>query len=339
MVGIRDVAREANAHVSAVSRILNAKPHTYSKDTEKRVLAAAQKLGYRPRAYAQSMRTGRYNQVVILAAMRGSGLQEGMRWGIYNKLNEHGIRLGIGYVEDEHFEAEAKLSAFLTSWASDGFLLAYLNGAPEPLLDYLDRYRIPEVSLNLDQPYNCVYPQDREAAIFATETLIKLGHQRIAYVDGYSDQSQPLHYSRAARKGGYLETLAQHSLRPYLAEANNQSFEDTIEHVWKKWSPKERPTAFLSYSHNVAWHLYIEAYREGLEVPRDLSILSFADHQIRDLGIPFTFLRIPFEQVGEVATEMLLKKIEHPQQRHASIGVPMKLLEEGNTLAPPPPGS
>src|SRR2546428_11875460 len=59
-VTIIDVARAASVHPSTVSRVLNARAElSLLPETRERVIAAANRLGYRPSALARSLRPRR----------------------------------------------------------------------------------------------------------------------------------------------------------------------------------------------------------------------------------------------------------------------------------------
>src|SRR2546423_12637821 len=87
---LRDVARVAGVHPGTVSRALN--PQTrglVNEQTARRVLAAAEELGYRPNPIARGLRTNRSHTIGVLVpdlmnplfAAGGRGLEGRMREG------------------------------------------------------------------------------------------------------------------------------------------------------------------------------------------------------------------------------------------------------------------
>lgn len=342
MASIREVAKAANAPTSAVSLILRGKPHTYSKDTEERVRQAARSLNYRPRAYAQSMRSGRYHHVVVIGGQQGNScFQSGMRYLVHDTLQSRGYRLGMAYVENDVFQDDESITRFVTQWASDGFLLAFNYGLPRRLIAYFDRYEIPWVAVNLDLPENAVFPDDFAAGQEAVHQLVRAGHRRILYLD--AQPSEHPHYSQDARRRGYLEAMAQHGLRALVQTAPGQSL-DAFRGIMAapgggELAPGERPTGFITYSSSHAWHLVIGGLEIGLRAPRDYSIISFADHSIRNLDLPISIMRIPFEGVGRTSVGMLLDKVENGFRDHPSIKVDHEFRDHGGIAPPPGEGS
>jgi LacI family transcriptional regulator len=75
------------------------------------------------------------------------------------------------------------------------------------------------------------------------------------------------------------------------------------------------PTAIFA-SNDVSAFGVMEAVREGgRRIPEDISILGFDDiPQAASVHPPLTTVRQPLEQMGRVATQMLLEYIHDPQR-------------------------
>ena len=68
-VTAKDVAREAGVSATTVSYVLNNRAHqSIPERTRRRVLTAAEKLGYAPSAAARALATGRSNLVLGLVS-------------------------------------------------------------------------------------------------------------------------------------------------------------------------------------------------------------------------------------------------------------------------------
>jgi LacI family transcriptional regulator len=79
-------------------------------------------------------------------------------------------------------------------------------------------------------------------------------------------------------------------------------------------SPADRPTAVMCYNDLVALGL-IRALRElGIGVPEHVSVVGFDDLALMPyVGIPLTTVHVPKVQMGERATELLIRHIEAPK--------------------------
>lgn len=316
-IKIKDVATLAQAPISAVSLILNNKPNTYSKETAKRVRKAAEILGYRPRAYAASMRSGRYNQIVLLMGLKGeSTLQTPLRRSLHDELAKNKQRLGLADVDNTHFENPETLSSYFTQWASDGFILNYLREVPIRIQEHLVRFSIPSVTLNIKEPTDCIRPQDYEGSYLLTQKLIKKGHKRITYVE-HARVSAWQHFSEIDRLQGYLNAMTEAGLEPEITQGPNNDNEgaDLLSELKANINPllerKKPATALLCYSAMHALQASIITLMKGMS-PDDLEILGFGDADTHNMGLPFTPVIVPFKGVGEVAIQELLKKVEDP---------------------------
>lgn len=74
-----------------------------------------------------------------------------------------------------------------------------------------------------------------------------------------------------------------------------------------------RPTAVFAGNDEMAAGIYMAARNSGLEIPRDLSVVSYDDHPTSlRLWPPLTSVRVPIQYVGQLAAKMLAKKAPTP---------------------------
>jgi LacI family transcriptional regulator len=73
----------------------------------------------------------------------------------------------------------------------------------------------------------------------------------------------------------------------------------------------------------------------GLRVPEDISILGFDDIPQAALVHPaLSTVRQPLEQMGRVATQMLLDMLENPEKAISRVELPTELIFRGSTSPP-----
>jgi len=73
----------------------------------------------------------------------------------------------------------------------------------------------------------------------------------------------------------------------------------------------------------------------GLRIPEDISILGFDDVPQAALVRPaLTTVRQPLEQMGGVATQMLLDLLKNPDKHLERIELPTELIVRGSTSSP-----
>jgi LacI family transcriptional regulator len=72
----------------------------------------------------------------------------------------------------------------------------------------------------------------------------------------------------------------------------------------------------------------MEAVRDkGLRIPQDMSIVGFDDiPQATQVHPPLTTVQQPLEEMGRVATQLLIQRLQDPQASLASVVLPTKLV-------------
>lgn len=331
MVTIKDVANLSQTTVSAVSLILNGKPHTYSKETEKRVIKVASEVGYRPRAYAQSMRSGRFNQVTVLmgAGQAESSMQDELFKGLQAEVQDRKQRLGVARVDDDTFADRQKTTSYISQWAADGFLLNYNYGIPEALVEHLSHFKLPHVYINYKQDFDAVRPDDYQAGYKAAQVLLERGHRRIAYIR--YDQPDELHYSRFDRRQGCLDAVAVAGHKAEVLAMDSNAGQPQVAEIRELLRHDDAPTAWITYSPQTAANIYIAALYNGLQPGRDLSIITFTENDGLPRGMNIAYLEVPFLNIGHRAVSMLLDKIDAGAKAKPSPTqiIPMSLVEGG----------
>ena len=175
-------------------------------ETQQRVRKAAAELGYRANASARAVRAGRYGNVALMQSLWGKYLPPELLYGLTSALADSDLRLVISQVPDRVIENETYLPDTLRGLSADGVLINRHLGFSPAYLAHIQRLRIPAISLNAKQDFDAVHPDDVHGGRLATEYLLALGHERIAFVD--SDEPENRHYSKADRRRGYESAMA-----------------------------------------------------------------------------------------------------------------------------------
>jgi LacI family transcriptional regulator len=338
-VTIKDIAAEAGLSNQAVSYALRRDPRI-PPATRDRVVAIAERLGYRPNASAQAFRNGRHGSVGLLlsATPARSYLPAHLLYGIENALTARSTRLIIGDLPDERLAQQGAAPSLLRNWSIDGLLINYQEDVPETMCSLIRRDHVPSVWINTRQEGGCVHADDLAAARAATDYLLQLGHRRIAYVD-YSrgwDRLADAHYSARDRQAGYEAAMVAAGLAPrIIRERQMVPGRERAERA-KVWlSQPDRPTAIIASGGTVAFPVCFQARLLGLNVPADLSLISVDDVPVDMMGQVFTTMVVPHRKIGEAAAEMLLRILNEKDFSPTALAVAFDF-ERGETCAPPP---
>jgi LacI family transcriptional regulator len=186
---------------------------------------------------------------------------------------------------------------------------------PSAYLNTLRDQNYPYVLIDQADPANksnVVDATNRQGAYDATRYLCELGHTRIACITGLLEMN-----SAAERLEGYKAALSDCKL-PYREELviqgdfwQKRAYEGTKSLL----KSRHRPTAIFA-SNDLSALGAMEAAREAnIRIPDDLSIVGFDDIPQSSIVFPkLTTVQQPLQEMGRVATKLLLDQIENPTQ-------------------------
>jgi DNA-binding LacI/PurR family transcriptional regulator len=202
-------------------------------------------------------------------------------------------------------------------------------------LDILKNRNLPFILFtesNLDLPGPRVQLGQREAARHMTEQLLRLGHRRIALLTGYDaclDEPKRMGVHDALRDAG-IDPAQAPEVSAHGQEGGIFQAAHNVLHL------RPRPTAVVAFDDSLGSILNFQARRhEALQVPGDLSIVSFHDWPYLNYMEPsLATVRFEFFTAGQRAAEAL---------NHAALtGEPVPNLNfepayrPGRTLSPAP---
>lgn len=224
-------------------------------------------------------------------------------------LNTHVIPL-LARTGDEQRE---QLIQLLAAGNCHGFVIWPVSHAP--LQDVLEQFTdrgIPFVLCDLDLgDFNFVGTDNEEGAAMAVRHLVELGHRELAYV---TDSLSNLPLSR--RKDGYGQTCYVNHLLPSIARVIEISSinPETVRDAWNRLrSDYPEVTGVFCSNDLLALHLMRLAQKDGVEIPRQLSVVGFDDIDASALSAPaLTTIAQDFYQLGVMATDMLFRQLVRP---------------------------
>jgi LacI family transcriptional regulator len=337
------IAKELGLAQSTVSHVLNGRGDELGirPETQLRVRETASELGYMPNVSARAMRSGRFGAAALIQSAYRLYLPTGLLFGLTEGLSQRNMRLTVAETTDTQWERTADMPQVMRELSVDGLLINTLLNAPPPLLEALRASGVPAVWINLDQPEDCVYPDDFRGAQAATKHLLKLGHQRIAFVKAGTYEEEATHYSIAARRGGYEKTMKAARLQPQVLALppapvweQGQMEDRRVDEAIALLKSPDRPTALIAYEMDTALPILLAARTLNLRVPGDLSLLMFHDSFEPFIGVAITTMMLNTHRLGSEAVAMLEEKIQRPD-----VALPPRAVEEslfeGATCGPP----
>lgn len=299
---LTDVARLAGVDISTVSRVLRGETsQRIREETRDRILKSARELDYAPNELARSLRTSKSKTFGLVVPQLDNPVFSAAIRGAEKSALRHGYSLLIAHREAGTTDSVYQRLAH--SNRVDGLLVASLDDDAD-LRRELEAARVPYVLLNRKlskAPYS-VYLDSRAAAEIAIDHLVSLGHRRIAHLAG-----RPGGFNAAERIEGYRAALKRHGIAfdpallataGYTAEGGAEAMRSVL---------KARPTAVLGATLVTAAGAMAIIHEARLRIPEDISVIGLHDAPVATMLYPqLTTVRMPTEQMGEAATELLV---------------------------------
>lgn len=307
---IQDVARHACVSTATVSRALN-NPERVSDVMRDKVNTAVQATGYTLNQAARSLRMR--NTKTILVAM--PNISNPFFSSILGAIESEAVTRGYSVLvanctQDEN--SMERLQHYFRSNSADGLLL-FDGSMSLPYLRQLfpDPERMPVVVACEEIPksgFSTVKTNNFESSERATQYLIAQGHTRIAHVSAPRDN-----VLFNERGGGYHRALKNAHLishEDYLVEGGF-NIAGGIKAAQILMSLDTPPTAVFCANDETAIGFISQARKMGFSCPQDISVIGFDDIELAAHFVPsLTTIRQPREELGRLAAEALLDKLE-----------------------------
>lgn len=317
---IDDVAARAGVSSAAVSFAMNGRPGV-GEQTRRRILAAAEELGWHPSAHARGLARARAHAIGLLLARPAEQLEVDpffVRFlaGVERTLarTDHALVLRVSDRAD--LSAYDRLAA---SGRVDGFLLCDVE-LDDPRFDRIELPAVVAGHPVSPCPFPWLETEHACGIAAAVEHLVELGHRRI----GFCGSNERLEYVQA-RLRVWRETLEGAGL-----ESGPVAYGD--------------PALLFEYDVtaivNTSDVLAVAGLAAARERGRDVSITGFDDSPLAALASPpLTSVRIDYAEFGEAAAAALLAAIEG-ERPPGFRGAPPQLVVRASTApAAPPRGS
>ena len=328
-VTLKDVAKACGYSANTISRALRG-DKKLPDHTRETIAKTAREMGYIRNLTAHTLRIGRSHLVAIIINDINNPYYTNMASEIDRKLSRSGFHMIIFCCHNDESLAENMIQLAI-SMSVDGILFCPFSN-PSHIIQ-LKNSNTPYVILDRrieGLSYNSVRLDDESGGYEAAKMLIEHGHRRILYIAGlYVNSSQGDRQRGILRAfGDYGLDASQLRILPWSALP--------AEKKAGQFFPLLLPldyTALIAYNDYVAYHCLNDFRMHGVQVPRDISMVSF-DH-IRRYNSSFPLLNSVTareETVSEVAVRVLLEQIQHSETENQNIVLPITVHDDGTVV-------
>jgi DNA-binding LacI/PurR family transcriptional regulator len=317
---MRQVARRADVSLATVSRVLSGST-TVGDASRRRVLDAVEAMGYRPNRLARNLRRQQADMIgVVVSDIENPHFSETVR-----VVEDEAYKAGYRVLLCNTDETADKQQAYLEMMAAERVLAAIVSPADAQAagVDALLSLGIPVVAFDRmigDERTDAVVCANVEGLRRATEHLIWLGHERVAFLGGRTDVE-----TGAERLEGYTLAMRAAGLTPFAldggfrTEGAEQAVEDLLTHA-------QRPTALLVANNLMTLGAMRALRRAGIGIPDEIALVGVDDPPWAELvDPPLTAVAQPVRLMARTAMQLVLERLEGRRVETRRVVLPLEL--------------
>jgi DNA-binding LacI/PurR family transcriptional regulator len=306
-ITIKDVARACGVSNQTVSRVINQRVDV-SVATREKVLAAIERMGFQPSAFARGMRQQSTTLGIILAGLEHKGISICLQ-GITQEAERHGLNLILKELPSFDSLEMAPLIQSLIAHQVMGIICA----APE-VGDNWTKVQVklppfcPPMIFLKGSPSaapKTISIDNYQGALQITRHLIRKGYRHIAHISG------PLDWFEAReRKKGWTQALVDAGMTVqdnYWAEGtwDSDSGLRAFERIYARYPEMD---AIFAANDQMALAVLNAAWTHGIRVPEELGVAGFDNISESAYFIPpLTTVRQDLIKLGAMAVQKVMK--------------------------------
>lgn len=306
---IKEIADMADVSPTAVSFVLNDRKGV-SDETRKKVKEIIERTNFRPNRNSQRLYYQKSFNITILVKETSSPFKDlfyfDITKGVLNKSREYGYNIVFANIPQDD---DITLQDIIKQEDSDG-IICYQDMEQE-ILEEIKESNIPFVVVDAhftNSDITSINTDYTKAAYIATEYLIEHNHKDIGFI---CSNFIPDFYVQCF--SGFKNALKDYnlSLNPSWIQDKAED-EDTANECMKNILKSDSiPTAIFCAVDMFAIGAIRCAKENNYNVPEDISFIGIDDILLsRYISPPLTTIKIDKIKMGEIAIDLLVKKIE-----------------------------
>lgn len=332
-VSLKDIAEKAGVSTALVSYVLNKKENRVGKEMAEKISRIAKEMNYEPHHVAKSLRSGKTYTIGLIIADISNPFFANIARVVEDEAKKFGYTVIIGSSDEKAGKSWDLLNVLLNRQV-DGFIIVSAENSQNNII-FLKEKRIPFVLLDRHFPQiqtDFVTTNNYKASYDATLHLLQNGYEEIGLIAYDSEM-----YHMQERIRGYHQALAENSITPRKEWLRKVPFSDMESKVRTAIDalidgPKPvRAVIFATYGLALNGLKYVNERK--LRVPDDLAIVSYGQAEVFDLYYcPISYIRQPLEQLGKTAVEMLISKLNNPDEAMKQVFMEARLISRDSSV-------
>lgn len=324
--GLQDIADLLGISKMTVSRFLR-DPALVSEQLQKKIANALDELGYIPNKAPDMLSNAKSYAIGVLLPSLTNQVFADILNGIEQITDQHGYQTMLAHTSYKPEQEEMRLRSLL-AYNIDGLILTerthtdvtrkMIETAGVPVVEIMD-----SLSPCLDM---AVGIDNFMASKAMVQQMIARGHQQTVYLSARQDERSLI------RQQGYEATMQEAGLIPQVIstkEPSSYTLGGRLLHEALAKYPNLN--GVFCTNDDLALGVLFECQRLGLSVPQQIAIAGFHGHDVGQAVTPqLASVLTPRKEIGRIAAEMLLKRLQGETIAQPIIELPITLLEGGS---------
>ncbi len=341
MSTIREVAKLADVSVATVSRVLNNDTkYKMTDETRSRVWQAVTQLNYKAKSHAKalsgteealqkqkgftkigcvlSVTKDKYNDPYFMSILSG----------VESQLKENGYELSFIKTGAELEDKKILYNIFGDS-ITGLILMESLNSETYQFI----RNQVTHI-IGIDTKWedidNVGYDHYNVSNI-AVSHLISKGHKNIGYIGGSGNTGN---IKESLRYRGYYSSLHAAGLSVNPDWVIDCAWDEDVcfKEVGRLCREKNCPSAFFVASDLMAMAALSSLYCNGVSVPNEVAVIGLSNIEVSKYSNPpLTTIEIPTREIGMVAVDLLISRLNGYQLLPKKVVLPTNLITRSST--------
>ena len=331
-VSLKDIANRVGVSTALVSYVLNnQREGRIRKEVAQKIRDTARQLNYRANLTARSLKTNKTFTIGLVVADISNPFFSTLARIIEDAADRDNYTVIFGSSDESPMKSAKLIETFLNRQV-DGLIISPPENS-EQQVESLIREDIPFVLIDRYFPglkTNYVAIDNHKAAYEAVQHFIERGRKRIAMIT-YKTSI----FTISDRARGYQTALDEQGIsfdKSLVKKLSGDDLGNSVKNAIDELLQEPGGIDALLFGSNtlaVAGLKYLNSL--AIKIPHELAIISFDETEAFDLFYaPLTFIKQPLQEIGEIATRILLKNIGRNNEL-TQLNLPAKLITREST--------
>lgn len=321
---LQDIAEKLKVSTSTVSRALGEQTSKRVRpELRSRIVEVARAMNYVPHPAAQLMRKPKTHLITALLPLRLESFSSEyfgtILSGVVGASREWETEIRVALIDPTDVDVMQQMGRIAIG--AGGILYMANPLSVRQLMNLEDLMRPivvmassvpPQINLS-EVGVSTVAMDNLMGAYEITRMLLKLGHRRLAMINGPDGLRDP-----AERQQGFVKAMTEYRVPvdhhgivhvPFAFEGGVRGWEQLKQHSY-------RPTAVVCGNDEIAVGLLETLAKDQINCPRDISVVGFDDSRLAPrVYPPLTTVHQPTAEMGRGAVELLATGFRNPNSK------------------------